>query len=389
MNKQLFHFQIAVKEVKNEGDKGVYIQGYASTPDIDRYKDIVEPAAFQEALTMYMKNPVILRSHEPDEPVGTCTQARITSKGLWIEALIVEEKTKTEILDGRMRAMSIGYIPLESTLQHEDGSPFNAEQDSVWDSSLIRVIKRLDLVEISIVSTPANGNALFSVAQSVKSYFNQLVTKNMKINKKDTAEEIKDEAKVAEQETEAENAESEAKNEDETTDVKENLQENAAEGEQKEAENIETKEETETTGDEAGNSGETPEAESGEAKSEEPSADAKTEETAVETEVENVQAISVDEETAKSLPELVKAGFLVESKNADAVKLPKSVTGLIERLVKALADESKRASELEAKLSTTPEKRSLKVQGQFVEEKEAPATSKKEASKEFMALFGR
>ena len=172
--KNTHFFQMEVKEVNQNSGGDVVIEGFASTPDLDRYRDIVEPKAFENAIEMYMKNPVILYQHDGDKPVGVATSVKVTSKGFWIRASIKDEDTKTKILDGRMRAFSIGYIALESTLQHEDGSPFNAEKDSVWDPALVRVIKKLDLVEISIVSTPANGNALFTIAKSVKHFFNQL-----------------------------------------------------------------------------------------------------------------------------------------------------------------------------------------------------------------------
>ena len=48
-----------VKQVEDK-DGSVVIEGYASTPDIDRYQDIVEPTAFSKAIEMYMKNPVLL-----------------------------------------------------------------------------------------------------------------------------------------------------------------------------------------------------------------------------------------------------------------------------------------------------------------------------------------
>lgn len=38
---------------------------------------------------------------------------------------------------------------------------------------MVRTIKELDLVEISVVSTPANPNAVFSLEKSVKSFFDE------------------------------------------------------------------------------------------------------------------------------------------------------------------------------------------------------------------------
>ena len=390
---QTYHFQIAVKEVKDLGQDGVEIEGYASTPDIDRYKDIVEPAAFSNALTLFMKNPSLLRSHDPDRPAGHVVEARITDKGLWIRALVTEEETKKDVLENRFRAFSIGYIPLESTLQHEDGTPFNAEVDSPWDKDMVRVIKKLDLVEISIVSTPANGNALFTIAKSVKQYFNQLVTKSMLIKKEAGVENEtpeKTEEEIAAEKAAAEEAAAKAEEGGEKPEEEKSEEEKAAEAQaKKDAEAAEDKPEGEEPEEEAEKGAGSAPADGGEAnKGEEPNAEAKPEEKPEEAKPEAGEAIGVDSETAKSLPELVQAGLFVESKDAGAINLPKSVTNLIAKMVASYKELAEKAAGMEAKLATIPEKRALTVMGQYEESKELTKDEKKEASPEFMAMFG-
>ena len=401
MNKP-FYFQIAVKEIQAASDnKSVIIQGFASTPDIDRYKDIVEPSAFSSALTMFMKNPSLLRSHNPDCPAGKVLEAKVTDKGLWIRAEVTEEETVDDVIFDRMRALSIGYIPLESVLQHEDGTPFNAEMDSPWDKDMVRVIKRLDLIEISVVSTPANGNALFSIAQSVKSYFNQLVTKSMKLNN-----EFKnaDPAETEEQKTEREAAEKAAADQkaaDEKDAADKEIADKlaadeaaaeeariAAEGAKDKAnENGEGEGENGKTKDEAGKAAETAATENAEAGDGE-GADAGAEPVVKPEEAKPTadnEVIGVDAETAKSLPELVEVGFIKEAKGAEAITLPKSITSLIAKLTKSYMEKVKEVKELEEKLSSIPEKQALAMQGQFKDTKEA---EKKEASQEFKGMFG-
>jgi HK97 family phage prohead protease len=187
--KKPFFFQVAVKDFKASpsGDDGkaevVKISGLASTPGIDRYGDIVEPEAFAKALDRFMKNPVLLRSHDSDRPCGLVTKATISGDGLAVEADVMDGQTGAEIKDGRMRALSIGYIPLFTVLKwkDEDGTirDFNAESDSYWSPNCIRVIKELDLVEISVVSTPANAEALFTLAKSLKSIRETVSVKDM------------------------------------------------------------------------------------------------------------------------------------------------------------------------------------------------------------------
>lgn len=385
MQLQTYHFQIAVKEVKDLGQGGVEIEGYASTPDLDRYKDIVEPAAFSNALTMFMKNPSLLRSHDPDRPVGKITEARVTDKGLWVKAIVTEEETKQDVLEDRFRAFSIGYIPLMSALQHEDGSAFNAEVDSPWDNDMVRVIKKLDLVEISIVSTPANGNALFTIASSVKQFFNQLVTKSMNI-KKDADEVLE----TPEEKEQREAAEAEAeKNKEEKPEAEKTPEEIAAEEQiKKDEEAAKNIPEGEESKEEIEKGTEIVPADGGEAiKSEEPNAEVEPEKKPEEVIPETVEAIGVDEETAKSLPNLVKAGLVTEVKGAGAIKLEKSVVNLIAKLTDAYLGEVKKNQELEAKLINTPEKRALAIHGQFQEKSEEE--TKKENSTWFKGLFSQ
>jgi len=386
-----YHFQIAVKEVKDLGQEGVEIEGYASTPDIDRYKDIVEPAAFENALTLFMKNPSLLRSHDPDRPAGHVLEARVTSKGLWVRALVTEEETKKDVLENRFRAFSIGYIPLMSTLQHEDGTPFNAEVDSPWDVDMVRVIKKLDLVEISIVSTPANGNALFTIAKSVKEYFNQLVTKSMLI-KKEVGDELetpeKTEEEIAAEKAAADETAAKAEEGGENTEEEKTEEEKTAEVQiNEDAKATEDKPEGEEPKEEAEKGAEIAPADGGEAdKGEEPNAEAKPEEKPEEVKPEVAEAIGVDSETAKSLPELVQAGLFTESKDAGAINLPKSVINLIAKMVASYKELAEKAAEMEAKLTKIPEKRALAIHGQF-EEKKEDAKNTKEASSEFLSMF--
>lgn len=388
MQLQTYHFQIAVKEVKDLGQGGVEIEGYASTPDLDRYKDIVEPAAFSNALTMFMKNPTLLRSHDPDRPAGHVVETRVTDKGLWIRALVTEEETKQDVLENRFRAFSIGYIPLMSTLQHEDGSPFNSEVDSPWDADMVRVIKKLDLVEISIVSTPANGNALFTIASSVKQFFNQLVTKSMLI-KKDADEVL--ETPEEKEKREADEAEAKKKADEVQPEAEKTPEEIAAAEQLKlDEEAAKNKPEGEESKEEIEKGAEIAPADGGEAvTSEKPNAEVEPEKKPEEVIPAVAEAIGVDDETAKSLPELVQAGLIKESKDAGAITLPKSVVNLISKLVASYAESANKVNELEAKLAKIPEKRALAVHGQFEEKKVEEVAEKKEASPEFMALFGR
>lgn len=147
-------FQMLSKGVK-EIENGIEIEGYASTKDKDRQRDIVEPWAFKNALKGYMSNPIVLLQHDANKPIGKVTEASIDENGLYIKAQITEDtdwvfsKLKNEVL----RAFSIGYRIKDYEIEEE--------KDVDWyTTDRHQTIKDLELYEISLVSIPANPYAL-------------------------------------------------------------------------------------------------------------------------------------------------------------------------------------------------------------------------------------
>ena len=143
-------------KVKAAGDS-LIIEGYANTVDKDRVGDVVLPEAFTKTLPGYMENPVLLFQHDWDKVIGNVTSAEVTDKGLYIRAKVSGAKdvedTRTKILEGSLRTFSIGYN----------------EVDAVFDErTKTNVIKELELLEISVVTIPANAQAKFSVVQNEK-----------------------------------------------------------------------------------------------------------------------------------------------------------------------------------------------------------------------------
>lgn len=175
-------FQIECKATKVDG--GVKIKGFASTPDIDRYDDIVSPYAFTSGLKNFVKNPVMLRSHNPDEVIGKFMvdgqdAPVVSDAGLAVTGVITDEEIGKKALNGEMQAMSIGFIAKEVEWKEIGTGKF---YDGIELKKQIRIIKDLDLIEISIVSTPANPNALFTVEKSVKNYLQSLPNSIMQNN---------------------------------------------------------------------------------------------------------------------------------------------------------------------------------------------------------------
>jgi len=129
------------------------IVGYANTTHKDRVGDVVAMEAWAKGgLDNYKLNPIILAYHNHSRPIGVAESLSIDESGLKITARISKAAgdVYTLVQEGILKAFSIGF-------QVKD-----ADYDAVTD---IFVIKDLELLEVSVVSVPANQHSLFSVAK--------------------------------------------------------------------------------------------------------------------------------------------------------------------------------------------------------------------------------
>jgi HK97 family phage prohead protease len=146
---------IESKTAHGDDDEDLIITGHASTNDEDRSGDVIVSDAWKksEALSNYLKNPVVLAFHDASRPIGKTIGHEVTEKGLKITAKIskaagdIIELIKEEILS----AFSIGFMIKDADFDPKSGVFF---------------IKELELFEVSVVSVPANQNALFSIEKN-------------------------------------------------------------------------------------------------------------------------------------------------------------------------------------------------------------------------------
>ena len=152
-----FSMPLELKEA-DEDDGSVTIVGHASTNDIDRSDDIVTSDAWTKsgALKNYLKNPIVLAFHDTARPIGKTINHEVDEKGLKITAKI--SKAAGDVLElikeGILSALSIGFMIKDADFDPQSG---------------VFVIKDLELFEVSVVSVPANQNALFSIAKNFNS----------------------------------------------------------------------------------------------------------------------------------------------------------------------------------------------------------------------------
>lgn len=149
-SKRKFRFHMKFVEFDRSGR---LIEGYASTRDLDRTGDVVQPGAFAESLKDFLANPVLTYMHDWSNPIGKIISARIDEFGLFIRAEISEtaDRVWKLIEEGILRAFSIGYEVVDEKLV--DG---------------VNHILGLRLYEVAIVSIPANRRALFSVSKALE-----------------------------------------------------------------------------------------------------------------------------------------------------------------------------------------------------------------------------
>jgi HK97 family phage prohead protease/HK97 family phage major capsid protein len=143
-----------IKDLPASTDKidSIFIEGYASTVDIDRSGDVVPASVWEKGMQNYLKNPIILSQHDHDDPIGRMIEHKLDAKGLWIKARIsAAAEVFSLIKDEVLTAFSIGFRILD------------AEYNSAAE---VFVVKELELIEISVVSVPCNQNTLFNLSKA-------------------------------------------------------------------------------------------------------------------------------------------------------------------------------------------------------------------------------
>jgi HK97 family phage prohead protease len=145
-------FALAVK-AESVADDGTF-DGYGSVFGVvDTYQEVVAPGAFTESLAeLAGKNRTVpvLWQHRQDQPIGVYSELREDDTGLFVKGqLLIGEVTQAKEAHALMKAgavtgLSIGYWVRESSFDEKTG---------------IRTLTKLDLVEVSLVTFPANDDA--------------------------------------------------------------------------------------------------------------------------------------------------------------------------------------------------------------------------------------
>lgn len=150
-------------ELKASGEQGTFA-GYGSIfGNVDLHGDIVEKGAFAETLK---ERPIehvgLYWMHDPREPIGKWSIMEEREQGLWVEGKLTLGVSRARevyelMKDGAVTGLSIGYRTRKYELDDEND---------------IRILKDVELFEVSAVSGPANEEARIAGVKSAKDFAN-------------------------------------------------------------------------------------------------------------------------------------------------------------------------------------------------------------------------
>lgn len=147
-------------------DAGTFT-GYASVfGSVDSMGDTILRGAFKKTLEERARPVRFLYGHSPSVPLGKWAEMKEDDVGLYVKGEFTPgnsnaQNIRASVKHGALDSLSIGFrIPPGGAEEREDGG---------------RILKAIDLVEISVVVFPAETNAQIDPT-SVKSEIEQLIT---------------------------------------------------------------------------------------------------------------------------------------------------------------------------------------------------------------------
>lgn len=172
MEQKFFDFSVdEIKAAKSE-DGSMEFSGYgAYFNNVDSYGDIIVPGAFKNAVAYAKRTgdyPAMMIQHgaEGYTPVGVFTKMVEDEKGLYVEGKLADTEKGREYytlmkMEPRpaIKGMSIGYFTKKAEYPTEDNK-------KSFPKGCYRKILDVELVEISLVTVPANKKATVTGVKS-------------------------------------------------------------------------------------------------------------------------------------------------------------------------------------------------------------------------------
>ena len=168
MDMEMKTIRCSFLEVKAVDNGERTFSGYGAVfGNVDSYGDVIAKGAFAKSIAEFKahpdKWPAMLEQHggwhltaKDNSAVGVWTEIREDDHGLYVEGKLADIERGRELYTlmtmqprPALNGLSIGYIPTDIG-------------DAKVDGKTVRLLKGIDLIEISLVTFPANGEARVS-----------------------------------------------------------------------------------------------------------------------------------------------------------------------------------------------------------------------------------
>lgn len=152
---------LQIKSITDTDDERI-ITGIANTPSTDRDDDILEPMGAAFVLPI-----PLLWQHNHNQPIGEVIQATVTEKGIEIVAKLVKIDEKGKLkdrLDEAWQSIKSGLVKCLSV-------GFKIKEYSYLENSWGLHIKAWEFYELSVVTVPANADAVITSVKQIKEAF--------------------------------------------------------------------------------------------------------------------------------------------------------------------------------------------------------------------------
>lgn len=153
---------LQIKSVTDTDDDRI-ITGIATTPSPDRDDDVLETDGVKFALPI-----PLLWQHNHNQPIGEVIEATVTEKGIEIVAKIAKIAEKGKLkdrIDEAWHAIKSGLVKCLSV-------GFKVKEYNYIENSWGLHIKEWEWYELSVVTIPANPDAMITGIKQIKAAFN-------------------------------------------------------------------------------------------------------------------------------------------------------------------------------------------------------------------------
>lgn len=201
---ELKRLKMSMSEPEVDEDERTVI-GYITTSDIDRTGDLIYAAGVD--VSDYRLNPVVCLNHDYTQIVGRTEWVEVTDKYVKTKTTFADTELGEEVFElvkgGFLNAYSVGIIPQTVCVNGERSFDESLKMIETAcgtkypKNKVKRIVNKCLLLEASIVTIPANANALISKVESKELKLSDSMLKNLGIsefiNYDEVVEEVVDE----------------------------------------------------------------------------------------------------------------------------------------------------------------------------------------------------